>query len=295
MRQPPPMESERVDYAVWDKAELDRQYSPSSCITVPLQAYFDEYAAASRRTRNGLRDFRTHSYGEHPDETLDLFLPPQRPAPLLVFFHGGYWQMLGKDDFSYLAPAFIARGIGFASVNYSLLPHVRLDSIVAQARRSVGWLGAQAGTLGIDAGRIFVSGHSAGAHLAALCMSASGGGADCGARIRGACLISGIFDLEPLRHTTDNNIYRFDAEAVRLYSPIRAPLHAGKTLIGCFGSNETREFKQQTARYLELSAPTSRECLLLELFGRNHFDVVSQLGNPDSLLYATVRQMIDMA
>ena len=108
-------------------------------------------------------------YGQSAGERLDLFVPPEPSAPpLMVFIHGGYWQALDKSDFSYLAPAFLDAGIAYASLNYDLAPTAPVDRMVEQIYRALAWLFRSGEELGFDPGRIFVSGHSAGGHLAAM-------------------------------------------------------------------------------------------------------------------------------
>ena len=111
------------------------------------------------------RDLR---YGPSADETLDLVVP-HTGAPLLVWFHGGYWRRFHKDDNTFVARGLGPHGIATAIVNYSLAPAAPLEEIVAQARRAVGWLRENARWHGADPSRIVVAGHSAGGHLAAMC------------------------------------------------------------------------------------------------------------------------------
>src|SRR5947207_505304 len=75
--------------------------------------------------------------GPTPAERLDLMVPPDadgragdRRAPVLLYIHGGYWQALDKRDVAWLAPAFAARGVAFAALDYALAPMVAMDEIV---------------------------------------------------------------------------------------------------------------------------------------------------------------------
>src|SRR5256885_7768315 len=97
-----------------DRAELDRQYSPSALVP-HFKTILDRYRSESAAARARLVCEPDVRYGPDPAEVLDFF-PATRPdAPLHVFVHGGHWQQLSKDDSSFAAPAFVAAGAAFAA------------------------------------------------------------------------------------------------------------------------------------------------------------------------------------
>jgi len=110
------------------------------------------------------RDLR---YGPSADETLDLFVPHQG-APLVVFFHGGYWRRLHKDDMTYVAAGLQPHGVAVAVVT-TASPRHGSSRRSSPRRGRVGWLRRHGAGYGVDAQRIVVAGHSAGGHLAAMC------------------------------------------------------------------------------------------------------------------------------
>jgi arylformamidase len=286
----------RTDYASWERAHIDREYSPSSCAHRPLLTYLEEYATRSRAARIRLRNFRELPYGDSPAETLDLFVPETPARGLQVFFHGGYWSALSKNEFSYLAQPFIAAGMAFVSINYSLLPEVDLDVIVRQSRDALLWLSDNASGLSLDDHRIFLSGHSAGAHLAALCL-----GTDWTVHaphrkpppLGGACLISGIYDLAPLAHTSENSIFRLTSAMVERNSPINHLPATTHNVILSYGEQETREFKLQTHAYAAACAARGIAPKLLQLPNLDHFEAVSELAEANSALFrAALEQML---
>jgi arylformamidase len=173
--------------------ERQCEVSPSSMVP-SLEPYLAAFASASAAVR-AVRPPVVHAYGDHPDETLDLWLPAgDGPFPLHVFVHGGYWRALSKHDASFPAPGYLAGGCAFAALDYSLAPGVPLETIVDQVRQAVAWVGEHARSLGCDPARVTWSGHSAGAHLVAMSL------ADPGAArwMAGAVLVSGVYDLVPL-------------------------------------------------------------------------------------------------
>jgi len=171
-----------------------------------LSAILTRWKTDAAKARAALSMRAALVYGGEECETLDLFEPKGMPGPrpVLVFIHGGYWRSLSKNEFSWIAAPYVARGIKVAIVDYGLSPRYPLEDIVRQNLAAVAWLWSHAERLGIARERIVVSGHSAGGHLAALMMAAhwSVYRPNLPAKlVHGGVAISGLFDMEPLRHT----------------------------------------------------------------------------------------------
>lgn len=154
-----------------DRAALDKLYNNRAAVPTHGED-LARWAAATAAARKSLPAHLDLRYGPHPRETLDLFTVPQSGRPLLVFIHGGYWQALSKDDFSFVAEGFAGAAAGHranvALLNYPLGPESTMDRIVASIRQALVWLWHEAGTLRFDRNRIHVTGHSAGGHLTAM-------------------------------------------------------------------------------------------------------------------------------
>ena len=111
-------------------------------------------------------------YGTAQAETLDLFLPSSvDAAPLQIYIHGGFWQLLGKEDSSFAAPMFLERGAAFAAINYTLAPQKSLSEIVDENRRAIAFLYREARRWNVNRQRLFLSGSSAGAHLVMMMLA----------------------------------------------------------------------------------------------------------------------------
>src|ERR1700692_2825418 len=155
------MTSDSSHWRNWTLAERERQYSPSSCVAA-IAPYMDAYAARSREAEQRFRCQKNLLWGEGPDETFDYFPAGSADAPLLVYFHGGYWQELSKNESLFAAPDCVANGIAFAALDYTLAPRANVEKIVDQCRRAVAWIHKQADALGFNRDRMFVAGSSAG-------------------------------------------------------------------------------------------------------------------------------------
>lgn len=112
------------------------------------------------------------AYGSDRLQKFDFYAAKDasRPAPLVVFVHGGGWMRGDKGNGTDAAKVahFAARGFAFASVNYRLVPAARVEDQAQDVADALGYLVRHVADLGVDASRIVLIGHSAGAHLAAL-------------------------------------------------------------------------------------------------------------------------------
>jgi arylformamidase len=281
-------------YRDFDQEALDREYRIRD--TVPpaeFEAAMAAYAEISATMRERLEARLDQSFGPSADEVMDIF-PAGRGAPILVYIHGGYWRMLSHKDSSFMAETFTNAGVAVAAVNYGLAPATTLDQIVRQCRRAIAWLHVNAAQFGVDPGRIHVAGSSAGGHLAAMAL-ADGWHREHGVPddvIAGACALSGIHDLEPIRLAEPNQWLGLDAEAAKRNSPIHHLPARGCPLIVSCGGSETSEFKRQTEAFAAAWRGKGFACHHVEMDGCNHFDLPLALCDADSALTRAVFDQI---
>ena len=283
-------------------AWYDQQYNNRGRIPehpAILQHWSDASAAARTSLPCALDLPYSERGGADAAERLDIFLPHPAPAdlaPILVYLHGGYWRALDKRDQSFVAMPFVAAGAMVVLPNYSLCPAVRIDDIVLQTVRALAWVYRHAAVYGGDPRRIVVAGHSAGGHLAAMMLVCRWPevGADLPADMVSAALsVSGVFDLEPLRHApflaSDLKLTR--SSAARL-SPARLPAPTGR-LWAVVGGDESEEFLRQNA--LIRQAWGARAVPVCEtLPGRHHMNVLHDLADPGARLHHLARQLLGL-
>lgn len=100
---------------------------------------------------------------------LDVYLPKNaKNYPILFFIHGGGWRNGNKNGFAGHGKMFASHGIGFVATNYRLTPAVKHPDHAKDVAAAFTWVVTNLGKEGADLKRIYVSGHSAGGHLAAL-------------------------------------------------------------------------------------------------------------------------------
>ena len=281
-------------YRGFDQETLDREYRARG--TVPIEVFeacIARYAADSARARETLECRADVAYGETADEVVDVF-PAGAGAPVLFYIHGGYWRMLSQKESAFMAECFVGLGAAVVTVNYSLAPAASLDDIVAQCRRALAWTHREAASFGGDPERIFVTGSSAGGHLTGAMIS---GGWHAGFGVpadvvKGACAISGIFDLEPIRLSEVNEWARLDEASARRNSPIHHLPEQGCPLVVAYGGNETSEFKRQTDDYARAWRERGFSAEHVDMSETNHFDIVFDYQNPDGRLTGAVRALM---
>ena len=256
---------------------------------------FDDYVAAyralSEKTRATLNNKLAVPYGAGANEVMDLFFPsnPMKGCPIHLFIHGGYWRMFAKDDFSFIADNVTACGAIAAVLDYDLMPGVRMEKIINQVRLAFNWLHEHAESLGGDAKRLSVSGHSAGAHLATFTFSLESQFPP----PKSALLLSGIYDLQPLQSSFLEPLIGITNEEVQKYSPLNL-FHASAPRVAiAYGNLETEPFSRQAQDFADHLGSRGSKVSVTPLIASNHMSVVQDLGNPDTvagqLLQMTIR------
>ena len=274
-------------------AFYDREYNARAMIPDHLQI-FERGASRSQEVRASLPCRLDIPYGTSPIEKLDIFPAQGKGKALLVFIHGGYWRSRDKSDFSYLAPAFARAGVTLALPNYALCPKVGIEDIVKQNLLAIAWLWHHGARYGVNPGRLYVAGHSAGGHLATMMLAARWNiympelPYDL---VKGCLTISGIYDLEPLVQAPFvNQDLKLDSAQARKLSPVNMPPATSAPLYTAVGGEESEEFKRQNA----LIARTWRNAFARDIAmpGCNHLTVLERLGEPESALFQGAMEMM---
>lgn len=108
------------------------------------------------------------AYGEHAKQKLDLIVPRAKDFPTLLFIHGGAWRDGDRKLYGALGRRFAEAGVGMALASYRLSPEVKHPEHAKDVARAFAWLHANIAAHGGSPDKLYVMGHSAGGHLAAL-------------------------------------------------------------------------------------------------------------------------------
>ena len=267
----------------YDQDELNDQYNQR--VLVPhVDDYIQRNLKESARVRTQLTCQLNVPYGPADSETLDVFPAPAQGAPIAVYIHGGAWTRMSKNHVSYPAEAFVGAGATYVAVDFGLTPTVTLDELVQQNRTAIAWVYRNAATFGADPSRLYVAGHSSGAHVTGM-MITTDWQRDWGLPsdiIKGALACSGMYDLEPVRLSSRNNYLKLGVEAARRNSPIHHIPTYGCPLIIGYGEGEQQEFRRQSSEFAKAWRAYGFTCQEFDLPGLNHFDVAQQYNQPHS-------------
>ncbi len=278
-----------------EKAFLNREYNNRDLVPDHPQ-YFSRWAESSARARSTMTCHLDLRYGEMPGETMDIFPARKGDGSCLMFIHGGYWRSLDKKDHSFLAPTLVDGGVSLAVVNYDLCPKVTIEDIVQQMLRASRWLWLHAEDYGMDQDRLYVGGHSAGAHLTAMLMCALWPVFDRQLPKdlwKGGLAISGVYDLRPLLQVDmlRDDLRLDEASAMRLSPAFMSPATRAPVMTAV-GGNESSEFLRQNA----LIGERWRAAFAgdIPMPGANHFSVLDGLADQKSPLYAGARRLMKL-
>ena len=238
----------------------------------------------STEMRGRYSDHLDLRYGPRERNRID-FLKAREKGPTLVFIHGGYWQTRAKETFALFAGGPMAHGINVALIGYTLAPDATLDEIVAEIHQGLNFLVERLPGLGGDAGRIVVSGWSAGGHLTSMALSHP--------QVKAGLGISGIYDLEPIRHSYLNVKLGLDEAMSRRNSPVMQAGGAMKPLTLVVGSAELPLLRKQTADFAGHRAKFGLPVTYEEIPGADHFTIMNEMVSPAGRITTLIRQLFE--
>jgi arylformamidase len=272
-----------VDWRSMSQEERDLGLNNGVAVkgSVEMVGRWEKRSGEMRRRYGDHIDLR---YGPRERNRID-FLKARENAPTLLFIHGGYWQARAKEVFSIFAEGPMAHGINVALIGYTLAPDATLDEIVAEIHAGIDFLGRELPALGGDASAIVVSGWSAGGHLTAMALSH--------AKVKAGMAISGIYDLEPIRHSYLNVKLGLDEAVSRRNSPMMQAGGPIKPLSLVVGSAELPLLRKQTADFAGHRAKFGLPVTYEEIPGANHFTILEELLSPAGRITTLIRQLFE--
>ena len=237
----------------------------------------------SAEMRNRHSAYLDLPYGPRERNRIDFLKSREANAPTLLLIHGGYWQMRSKSAFTLFAAGPMAHGINVALIGYTLAPDATLEQIVAEIHAGIDYLAGRLPELGADANRLVASGWSAGGHLTAMAMM--------NPRIQGGVAISGIYDLEPIRHSYLNVKLGLEEAMSKRNSPMLLTTDASKPLSLVVGGGELPLLRKQTADFAAYRAKSGLPVTYEEIPGANHFTIMDEMASPTGRITTLIRQV----
>ena len=234
------------------------------------------YAIASDAVRRRLGEPRTERYGPSPVETLDVYGEGRKA---FVFLHGGAWKRQSKRENAFAAEMVVRAGAAYVAPDFALLPSVTLDEMVAQACRGIEWVYRHL------AKEIVLCGHSSGGHLGGCAVTRL-------PYIKGALLVSGIYDLLAVRLSARNDYLRLDENLEHEYSPIRHVERIRCPVTLAWAEHEAAEFARQSREFSKaLDSQSKLEGVILGK-NQNHFEIIETLADAGAPLGSAALRML---
>lgn len=283
-------------YKQYDQESLDTQYN--NRLHVPEYAdYLNRWTLLSGHTQQKLPVIKDIPYGKLQREKLDIYPSLQPQSKTLIFIHGGYWQMLDKSMFHFIANGFHSYGVTTVLLTYPLAPEASIDQIVLSCRKAIKWLYRNLSAFNGDPHQMYVAGHSAGGHLAAMLMATDWEFFDPGLSakmLKGICAVSGLFNLVPIHLSYINKVLKMDMETATCNSPVRLEPSNACPLIVAVGEAETAEFKDQSKELYTCWKNKGIDSELLQLPRQNHYSIAETIVDPQSSLHQALRKLMQI-
>lgn len=271
------------DWRAMSQQERDRGLNNGAAVagSADIVAGWERRSAELRGRYPAHLDLR---YGPRERNRID-FLKAAENGPTLLFIHGGYWQHRAKEVFTAFAQGPMAHGINVALIGYTLAPEATLDQIVAEIHAGIDHLAGQLPALGAAPEDIVVSGWSAGGHLTSMALEHP--------KVKAGVGISGIYDLEPIRHSYLNEKLRLDEAMSRRNSPMMQAGGPAKPLSLVAGSAELPLLRKQTADFACHRARHGLPVTYEEILGADHFSVMNEMVSPAGRITTLIRQLVE--
>ena len=248
----------------YTQEELDRQYEQRS-FAPNADEIIRRYGAASDAVRAKFGKPETLAYGPTGAEALDIYGSGR--DRVVAFVHGGAWMRMGRRPSAFAAGTFLDASATYVALGFGLLPSITLPEMVAQVCRGLEFVREK-----FAPKKLVLVGHSSGAHLSACALTRVG----C---VDAALLVSGVYDLLPVRLSSRNAYVRLDERLEDQHSPARHAARIACPVTVACGEREGPEFFRQSWEFAEkLAVP------LLVGAGLNHFEMVETLADPGSVL-----------
>ncbi|MGE5218003.1 MAG: alpha/beta hydrolase [Chloroflexota bacterium] len=271
---------------VWldmDQQELDDAYDQS--VYAPNQQLVgNRRRLASEATVRRLGPPQRVAYGPTEIEKLDIYKAHRSHAPILIFIHGGAWRNGLAKEFAFPAEMILDAGAHFVVPDFVQVKDAggSLMPMADQVRRAVAWVYQNAASFDGDPERIYISGHSSGAHLTGVALVTDwqkefGLPANL---LKGGLLISGMYDLTPVRLSKRSEYVRFTDEIEQALSSQRHLDQLNAPIIVAYGTQETPEFQRQNREFAAAVQAAGKPVELIVGEGFNHFEMQETLGNP---------------
>lgn len=249
----------------------------------PLSEAGQAYAAEVMRRGRGVVAEEV-AYGADPYQGIALCVPENPNGTVFAVAHGGGWTSGYKEHLLFMAPAYTSGGIIFASIGYRLAPQHTFPTGVKDVAAALAWLHANVGRYGGDPKRIFIGGHSAGGHYAALLAVRRDWQGGLGLPpdvVRGCLPLSGVYDFREGSGLSMRPRFLGPAGNEEVASPICNIQGSPPPFLMAHGSDDFPHLSRQAAEMEQALKAAGGEATQIVFPGRNHFSACYAGGEID--------------
>jgi arylformamidase len=285
---------------VWldmDQQELDDAYDQLK-YAANAQQLAERRAVEGAQVRARIGEPERIAFGPSAIETIDLYRAGRADAPIALLIHGGAWRARRATEFCTPAELFVRAGAHCVIPDFAGVDQLDGDiGVVAdQVIRATGFVYDNAARLGGSPQRIYLFGHSSGAHLAGVLATADWRSSGRPARLfEGVLLSSGMYDLAPVRLSKRSNYVKFTDANVERLSAQRHIEFLNAPLVLAYGTYETPEFQRQAREFHAAVAAAGKPVELIVAQGYNHFEIFETLANPYGVLGRAALKLMGLA
>jgi arylformamidase len=288
---PPPHPKGPKVYLDYDQVELDAAYD-QTVYEPDIDQLSAKLHSDSDTVRATLGPPHRVSYGPKDIEKLDIYKTAHLNAPVFIFLHGGRWQVAIANDYGFPAETFVRAGAHFVVPDFNWVQDVGgdLNVLAAQTKQAIEWVHSNAAAFGGDPTRIWLGGHSSGAHLAGVALTTLQRD-----MVKGAVLLSGMYDLKPVRLSSRSSYVKIDDAAESALSPQRHIDRINAPLVVMYGTRETPEFQRQSRDFAAALIAARKPVDLIVAQNYVHMETVESLANPYGLAGRAALKMMKLA
>lgn len=237
--------------------------------------------------------------------TLNIFYKKDsiKDKPVLVFIHGGSWSSGKKETYWWLGRNFARKGLTTVIINYPLAPNVQYQKMAQDCALAIKWVTENIGNYSGSPEKVFVMGHSAGAHLGELINADPQYFREAGIKnpIKGV-ILNDPFGLDIFEYLTeaekDDYYYDFlrtftdQPETWKLASPLNYTNNIKNPHLLFYGSKTYGAIKIQTPRLYQKLRSNAVDATLKEVNGKSHVPMISQMVFGGNALYKDIVDFI---
>uniref|UniRef100_H2U8U6 Arylformamidase n=1 Tax=Takifugu rubripes TaxID=31033 RepID=H2U8U6_TAKRU len=256
-----------------------------------IQAHVKALKEGTVRARSLAQTLLNVPYGEGDGEKLDVYIPSTSSldVDLVIYLHGGYWQFLSKEESGFMAVPLVDKGVVVVAVDYDIAPKVLSFSL------ALSFTNGHFVCTGLSG--LYLCGHSAGAHLAAMVLSTDWSQYSVTPQIKGALLVSGIYDLLPILSTYVNDPLKMTEEVALRNSPskfVSQLKHSSSDchIIMAVAENDSPEFHKQSEEYYKALEASGLNVSMENVANTDHFNIIEQLVDEEYHLTKLLLKMM---